>query len=86
MTEYVVPLATRLEELRKHPQLLYWGLYQISTVISFLNEDCQVIHGNCRIPSIYVTEGGEWKIFGFEITSSPKDSSSLLTVLISLIL
>ena len=45
--------------------------------MKFLNMDCQFLHGNLRIGSIYSTQSGEWKLSGFEFTGSIKEESSL---------
>ncbi|CAG8502064.1 926_t:CDS:10 [Paraglomus occultum] len=77
VTDPVVPLQTRLTESIDN-NLKLWGLYKIANVLKFLNEDCQIIHGNVRIASIFTNKAGEWKLGGFELMSSIKEESPII--------
>ncbi|XP_042909226.1 N-terminal kinase-like protein isoform X1 [Parasteatoda tepidariorum] len=43
-----------------------WGLYQIASGLSFLNNDCHLSHNNVCLSSVFVDRAGEWKLFGLE--------------------
>uniref|UniRef100_A0A1I7ZDA1 Protein kinase domain-containing protein n=1 Tax=Steinernema glaseri TaxID=37863 RepID=A0A1I7ZDA1_9BILA len=46
-----------------------WGMYQLMNCLSFLHKDAKLSHNSVRI-SIYVTPAGDWKLSGFEKSSS----------------
>lgn len=46
--------------------------------MSFLNNEANVIHGNLRSSSIFLTSAGEFKLAGFEVSSALKDEESLI--------
>lgn len=47
--------------------------------VKFLNENGYV-HGNIRLPSIYTTESGEWRVGGFEALSLAKEYNEVIYV------
>ena len=52
-----------------------WGLYQVATALSFLNNDCKLVHNNVCMSSILVNKAGEWKLAGFEYTHGIDDQA-----------
>lgn len=50
------------------------------SVLSFLNVDCNTIHGNIRTSSIFVNAAGEWKLGGFELLSRMDEEFPQITV------
>lgn len=49
------------------------GLHQLFSTVSFLNNDCQVVHGNICPSSIFITKSGDWKLGGFDLAWSYKE-------------
>lgn len=43
------------------------------------------MHGALRVGSIYTSEGGEWKVGGFEVLSSMKDDDAIIYVRLTLL-
>ncbi|KAG0152088.1 hypothetical protein CROQUDRAFT_85801 [Cronartium quercuum f. sp. fusiforme G11] len=86
VTEKVTGLSSRLETLKglgKKPtasdvEWKMWGLSRIVSALKFLNGPGTSTHGNLRPSSIFITQSGEWKLSGFEVLSSPKDSQPML--------
>ncbi|KAI9092883.1 armadillo-type protein [Phlyctochytrium arcticum] len=76
--EAATPLRqdTSLQSL--NPNLIAWGLYKIATAIKFLNQDCNMIHGNIRPEAIYTTKSGEWRLGGYELLSSLTEEGPVL--------
>ena len=65
-TEYVEPLSIHLNrEIEHQEQYLSWGILQVFRGVAFLHE-AHLIHGSLHAGSVFVTLGGEWKLFGFE--------------------
>ncbi|KAI5422835.1 hypothetical protein KIW84_046021 [Lathyrus oleraceus] len=46
-----------------------WGLLQISKAVSFLNNDCKLVHGNVCLASVVVTQTLDWKLHAFDVLS-----------------
>mmetsp|Transcript_5815 Transcript_5815/g.11000 ORF Transcript_5815/g.11000 Transcript_5815/m.11000 type:complete len:707 (+) Transcript_5815:167-2287(+) len=44
-----------------------WGIYNLIQAVHFLHTTAQVSHGNLIPEAIYVTPGGDFKLFGFYI-------------------
>ena len=38
------------------------------------------MHGNVRLPSIFTSESGEWRVGGLDILSSMKDEGAVIYV------
>ncbi|KAI9001680.1 armadillo-type protein [Gaertneriomyces semiglobifer] len=58
--------------------LIVWGLHNLAVGVRFLNEEAGLVHGNLRIPSVFVTEAGEWKLGGWEVVCAVNESEGLL--------
>ncbi|XP_078516995.1 N-terminal kinase-like protein isoform X2 [Lissotriton helveticus] len=70
VTEPVTPLNTYLKLKAEagglNEQEISWGLHQIVKAISFLVNDCNLIHNNVCVGSVYVDRAGEWKLGGLD--------------------
>ncbi|KAK1409274.1 hypothetical protein QVD17_35800 [Tagetes erecta] len=73
VTEPVMPLAEKIKELGlqgTHRNEYYaWGLYRIAKAVSFLNNDCKLVHGNVCLESVVVTPTLDWKLHAFDALS-----------------
>ncbi|XP_040826918.1 N-terminal kinase-like protein isoform X3 [Ochotona curzoniae] len=70
VTETVTPLGTYLKARSeaggpKEPELS-WGLHQIVKALSFLVNDCSLIHNNVCMAAVFVDRAGEWKLGGLD--------------------
>ncbi|CAL1534610.1 unnamed protein product [Lymnaea stagnalis] len=68
-TEPVVPLETYLRENDSdgHNEIaISWGLHQIVKGLAFLVNDCNLIHNNVCMASVFVDPAGEWKLGGVD--------------------
>lgn len=45
------------------------GLHHMASAVSFLNNDCKLIHGNICLNAVVVTESLDWKLHGFDLLS-----------------
>ena len=43
-----------------------WGLHQIVNGLSFMVNQCKLIHNNVCLSSVFVDQAGEWKLAGLE--------------------
>ncbi|KAI2640101.1 armadillo-type protein [Xylaria nigripes] len=77
-TERVVPLRWHVKRKSLSPETIKWGLYSIARTVKFINDEGSSIHGSLRVASIYTSEGGEWKLGGFEILSNVKDDDAVI--------
>lgn len=88
VTERVQPLFNYLNESTDNESQkmneISWGLHQIATALSFLNNDCKLVHNNVNISSIVVNRAGDWKLASFEFTHSIDDQNIGYKVLTSL--
>merc|ERR1712130_766141 len=50
-----------------------WGLHQIVAGLSFLINNCSLIHNNVCLSSVYVDRAGEWKLAGLEYMFGESD-------------
>ncbi|KAJ1106536.1 hypothetical protein NDU88_003937 [Pleurodeles waltl] len=70
VTESVTPLNTYLKLKADADGLneleISWGLHQIVKAISFLVNDCNLIHNNVCVGSVFVDRAGEWKLGGLD--------------------
>ncbi|EDO33568.1 predicted protein [Nematostella vectensis] len=68
VTEPVTPLEIYMadETSIKSDLAISWGIHQIAAGLSFLLNDCNLMHGNICMASIYVDVAGEWKLGGVE--------------------
>ncbi|XP_069026587.1 N-terminal kinase-like protein [Embiotoca jacksoni] len=66
VTEQVTPLAVHLKaqaEKRSGGELeVSWGLHQIVKALSFLVNDCHLLHNNLGMWAVFVDRAGEWKL------------------------
>ncbi|XP_043982909.1 N-terminal kinase-like protein isoform X1 [Gambusia affinis] len=66
VTEQVTPLSVHLKvqaEKGGAGELeISWGLHQIVKALSFLVNDCHLLHNNLGIWAVFVDRAGEWKL------------------------
>ena len=67
VTEPVMPVEDVLESLHETPGGLAWGVYTLAAAIKFLNMDCNIVHGQVCLASLFVDKGMDWKLGGFEL-------------------
>lgn len=87
VTEPVMPLAEKINELNlegtQRDEYYGWGLHQIAKAVSFLNNDCKLVHGNICLASVVVTSNLDWKLHAFDVlsefdSSNPEVASPML--------
>ncbi|XP_067831818.1 N-terminal kinase-like protein isoform X2 [Heptranchias perlo] len=70
VTEPVTPLGaylkTKVASGALKEQEISWGLHQIVKALSFLVNDCRLIHNNVCMAAIFVDRAGEWKLGGLD--------------------
>ncbi|XP_031485145.1 uncharacterized protein LOC116254141 isoform X1 [Nymphaea colorata] len=73
VTEPVMPLSEKIRELglegTQRDEYYSWGLHQIAKAVSFLNNDCKLVHGNVCVASVVVTSTLDWKLHAFDVLS-----------------
>ncbi|KAL2645070.1 hypothetical protein R1flu_012657 [Riccia fluitans] len=73
VTEPVVPLAEKIRELnlkgKQRDEFFAWGLHQVTKAVSFLNNDCNLVHGNICLDAVVVTPTLEWKLHALDVSS-----------------
>lgn len=73
VTEPVMPLSEKIKELRlegtQRDEYYAWGLHRIAKAVSFLNNDCKLVHGNVCLESVVVTQTLDWKLHAFDVLS-----------------
>ncbi|KAL3521320.1 hypothetical protein ACH5RR_019469 [Cinchona calisaya] len=73
VTEPVMPLSEKIKELglkgSQRDEYFAWGLHRIAKAVSFLNNDCKLVHGNVCMASVVVTETLDWKLHAFDVLS-----------------
>ncbi|XP_010667551.2 uncharacterized protein LOC104884573 isoform X1 [Beta vulgaris subsp. vulgaris] len=73
VTEPVMPLSEKIKELgldgKQRDEYYAWGLHQIAKAVSFLNNDCKLIHANVCLASVVVTQTLDWKLHAFDVLS-----------------
>ncbi|PON37894.1 Coatomer beta subunit [Trema orientale] len=73
VTEPVMPLSEKIKELglegTQRDEYFAWGLHQIAKAVSFLNNDCKLVHGNVCLASVVVTQTLDWKLHAFDVLS-----------------
>ncbi|XP_068647824.1 uncharacterized protein [Aristolochia californica] len=71
VTEPVMPLSEKIKELglegTQRNEYYAWGLHQIAKAVSFLNNDCKLVHGNVCMASVVVTQTLDWKLHAFDV-------------------
>ncbi|CAK9133683.1 unnamed protein product [Ilex paraguariensis] len=70
VTEPVVPLLEKIKELElggtQRDEYYAWGLHRIAKAVSFLNNDCKLVHSNVCLASVVVTQTLDWKLHAFD--------------------
>ncbi|XP_061756157.1 N-terminal kinase-like protein [Nerophis ophidion] len=61
VTEPVTPLAIHLKNGPGELEVS-WGLHQIIKAVSFLVNDCHLLHNNLGLWAVFVDRAGEWKL------------------------
>ncbi|VDN18997.1 unnamed protein product [Gongylonema pulchrum] len=65
ITEACAPLKTYIDESKligkQKNYVVSWGLFQLMNCLKFLHQEAKLSHENVR-HSVYVTEGGDWKL------------------------
>ncbi|XP_023343193.1 N-terminal kinase-like protein isoform X2 [Eurytemora carolleeae] len=83
-TEPVVPLIESLESLEdrgpKRNFYIAWGLFQVTRGLSFMINDAKLKHNNIHSSSVFVNNGGDWKISGLEYVSSVDQDSPIKVI------
>ncbi|KAF5736500.1 hypothetical protein HS088_TW14G00643 [Tripterygium wilfordii] len=73
VTEPVMPLSEKIKELglegTQRDEYYAWGLNQIAKAVSFLNNDCKLVHSNVCLASVVVTQTLDWKLHAFDVLS-----------------
>lgn len=73
VTEPVMPLSEKIKELglegTQRDEYYAWGLHQIAKAVSFLNNDCKLVHGNVCLASVVATQTLDWKLHAFDVLS-----------------
>ncbi|XP_058110670.1 uncharacterized protein LOC131253619 [Magnolia sinica] len=83
VTEPVMPLSEKIKELglegTQRDEYYAWGLHQIAKAVSFLNNDCKLVHGNVCLASVVVTQTLDWKLHAFDVLSEFDGNSETST-------
>ncbi|KAL6992620.1 hypothetical protein U1Q18_010732 [Sarracenia purpurea var. burkii] len=73
VTEPVMPLSEKIKELglegTQRDEYYAWGLHRIAKAVSFLNNDCKLVHGSVCLASVVVTQTLDWKLHAFDVLS-----------------
>ncbi|KAE8668509.1 hypothetical protein F3Y22_tig00112305pilonHSYRG00211 [Hibiscus syriacus] len=73
VTEPVMPLSEKIKELglegKQRDEYYAWGLHEVAKAVSFLNNDCKLVHGNVCMSSVVVTQTLDWKLHAFDVLS-----------------
>ncbi|KAK4053841.1 Nuclear aminoacylation-dependent tRNA export pathway component [Microbotryomycetes sp. JL201] len=79
ITEPVASLTAKLRDPKAMTdESKVYGLLHLATALSFLNKDGTSIHANLRHESIWLTQGGEWKLGGMEVLTRKEEDSGVL--------
>ncbi|TYI24171.1 hypothetical protein ES332_A06G215000v1 [Gossypium tomentosum] len=83
VTEPAMPLYEKIKELSlegtQRDEYYAWGLHQIAKAVSFLNNDCKLVHGNVCLESVVVTQTLDWKLHAFDVLSEYDGTSGTAT-------
>ncbi|MBA0566499.1 hypothetical protein Golob_011310, partial [Gossypium lobatum] len=83
VTEPVMPLSEKIKELSlegtQRDEYYAWGLHQIAKAVSFLNNDCKLVHGNVCLSSVVVTQTLDWKLYAFDVLSEYDGANATAT-------
>ena len=74
VVEHVKPLEQYLAQSTagQEKEAFVWGLWTVAQALHFVNADCKMQHGNLCVPSIFVSDSGDWKLGGFELMGIPR--------------
>jgi SCY1-like protein 1 len=75
-TEHITPLTS---SSRSNGQVSPFGLYEIFEAISFIQNECKLVHGLIDPASVYVTDTGCFRLAGFEFTRPAPADRNLLS-------
>lgn len=67
VTEPVQPLHVSYDQSRASLLALALGLHQVTSALSWLNNEAKMVHSHVYPGSVYMTRTGEWKLSGFEL-------------------
>ncbi|CAL1613614.1 unnamed protein product [Knipowitschia caucasica] len=80
VTEQVTPLAVHLKAQAEKGGAgeleVSWGLHQIVKALSFLINDCHLLHNNLGVWAVFVDKAGEWKLGGLDHVSPEQGDPS----------
>uniref|UniRef100_A0A8C5DSN2 N-terminal kinase-like protein n=1 Tax=Gouania willdenowi TaxID=441366 RepID=A0A8C5DSN2_GOUWI len=80
VTEQVTPLAVHLkaqaEKVGAGELEVSWGLHQIVKALSFLINDCHLLHNNLGVWAVFVDRAGEWKLGALDHVSPEQGDPS----------
>ncbi|KAE8723643.1 hypothetical protein F3Y22_tig00012104pilonHSYRG00040 [Hibiscus syriacus] len=83
VTEPATPLSEKIRELglegAQRDEYYAWGLHQIAKAVSFLNNDCKLVHGNVCLESVVVTHTLDWKLQAFDVLSEHDGANGTAT-------
>ncbi|GMJ14319.1 cytoplasmic tRNA export protein [Hibiscus trionum] len=83
VTEPATPLSEKIKELglegTQRDEYYAWGLHQIAKAVSFLNNDCKLVHGNVCLESVVVTQTLDWKLHAFDVLSEHDGANGTAT-------
>uniref|UniRef100_A0A8D0HW68 N-terminal kinase-like protein n=1 Tax=Sphenodon punctatus TaxID=8508 RepID=A0A8D0HW68_SPHPU len=81
VTEPVTPLDAYLKGKVDSGGLneleISWGLHQIVKALSFLVNDCSLIHNNVCTAAVFVDRAGEWKLGGLDYMYSAQGDGAV---------
>lgn len=78
VTERVRPLWPMLDAKELKDEALVYGLLHVVSALAFLNDEGASTHANIRPEAIFVTQGGDWRLGGFELCSRKDDPAAVL--------
>jgi SCY1-like protein 1 len=70
---YIVTERVRPLSHPEDPRLTRLGLNSIARALEFLHSECGLAHGNIGMHSVLVSDSGDWKLFAFELLSTPAE-------------
>ena len=83
VTESVSSLTSVLANLNidgpQRDQYVCVGIHQIVSAVSFLSNDCKLVHGNVCANSVVVTDALDWKLHAFDLTTEHSMFASIST-------
>ena len=71
-TEHVTPL-THIP--RPPKQINFLGLFQLAKAIEFIHDEAKLVHGSLDPVNVFVTDGGSFRLGGFELARPSLDSN-----------